>query len=138
MPTSITIPAGAASCTMNIWAITNESGASPEYVTLTLSADPSYQVSSRSSATINLVSKGGATIAASATVVRIQRTSNGMNLIWNSTPSTTYRVACKSQLTATWTDLSANITANGVSTSWTDSTAAMVPQRFYTVYTHAP
>jgi len=45
-----------------------------------------------------------------------------------------YRVASKSNMSAPWTDLSGSITATGASTSWTDTSAGAVQQRFYRVY----
>lgn len=135
MPSSVVIPAGAASCTMNIWAVTNETGANPEFLTLTLSADSSYQVSSPGSATINIVSDGKAIGTTGSNVVGIHRIAGGINLTWNSVPGRIYRVAAKNQMTAPWVDLSGNITADGPSTSWTDTMASGNPQCFYRVYT---
>ncbi len=56
MPVSITIPAGASSCTMNIAAIGNAYNVNPETASLTLSTDPAYTVGAASSVTITIVS----------------------------------------------------------------------------------
>src|SRR5258706_818199 len=56
MPFSITIPAGASSCTMNIAAIGNEYNVNPETASLPLSTDPTYTVGSPNTATITIVS----------------------------------------------------------------------------------
>ena len=58
-----------------------------------------------------------------------------MQLNWPSVVGKIYRVAYKNALTdASWTNLSASITATGSTCSWTDSTAASAGQRFYVVY----
>src|SRR5580765_5832504 len=50
MPVSITIPAGAASATMTIYAMDNVTLANPETVSLTLSPDAAYTVGALNSA----------------------------------------------------------------------------------------
>jgi hypothetical protein len=132
MPVAVTIPAGAASCTMNVVARDNQTGSNPQFVTITLSPDPSYQVGSPGSATLTIVST--TTVTPSSTSVSIRKVAEGMNLSWNSVAGKTYRVACKGDLKNPWTDLSGNITATGSSTSWTDTTANTANQRFYSVY----
>ncbi len=147
MPSAITIPAGASSYAMTIWAVGNETQANPEYFTLALSPDASYQVGSLNSATMNLstvaASNGSGTsgtgTSGSATnptfVVGISKSANGMTLSWNSVAGKTYRIAYKDSLSATsWTDSGANVTATATVTSWTDSTAAAVAQRYYSIY----
>jgi hypothetical protein len=66
----------------------------------------------------------------------ISRVSGGnMQLNWPSAAGKIYRVAYKNDLTdATWTDLSASVTAADTTCSWTDSTAASASKRFYVVY----
>src|SRR5439155_13824487 len=58
MPVSITIPSGAASATLTIMAVTNETAANPETVLLTVSTDPSYNVGSTYSATLTVLPAG--------------------------------------------------------------------------------
>jgi hypothetical protein len=130
MPVAVTIPSGAASYTMNIVARTNQTGANPEYVTLTLSPDPSYQVGSPSNATITII--GGTSTPPPK--VSIQKVASGINIAWTSVLGKVYRVAYKNGLAGQWSDLTGNITASAGTTSWTDTTSAAVSQRFYTVY----
>src|SRR5204863_4777438 len=98
MPVSVTIPAGAATYTMNIAARANQTGANPENVTVSLSADPAYQVGSANNATI--------TITASTTTVppptgivppnaSIKKAANGMSISWNSMIGKVYHVIYK-------------------------------------------
>ncbi|MBI3876204.1 MAG: glycoside hydrolase family 9 protein [Verrucomicrobia bacterium] len=54
MPVAVTIPAGAASATMTIVAVTNSTGANPETVLLTLSPDAAYTVGTPNGATITI------------------------------------------------------------------------------------
>ena len=130
MPVSVAIPAGASSYTMNIAARGNQTGANPEYVTLTLSPDAAYQVGTPSTGTITLVG----TAQTPAPSLSLQKVANGMGLTWTSVAGKIYRVAYKSNLSDAWTDLSGNLTAAGTSTSWTDTAAATAGQRFYAVY----
>jgi hypothetical protein len=57
MPVSITIPAGSSSYTMYIVARSNQTGSNPETVTINLSANSNYQVSSPASATMSIVTQ---------------------------------------------------------------------------------
>jgi hypothetical protein len=66
--------------------------------------------------------------------VNVSRSGAAIRLSWNSQTGTLYRVWAASSLTQTnWADLSGPITANSISTSWTDSTANGAAQRFYRV-----
>jgi len=138
MPLAIAIPAGASSYSMSIWAVGNETHASPEYFTLTLSATSSYQVGSPNSATMTLVTGGVASTGTSTNpdvLVDISKSDNGMTLTWNSVPGTTYRVGFKSTLNDPhWTDLSNDLIAADAATSWTDLTSGAATQRYYAVY----
>jgi hypothetical protein len=144
MPTSITIPAGSASYTMNIAARDNQTRANPETVIITLSSDPAYQVGSPSSATMNIVSNApsgggsggsGGSAGASNITLQISKTlGGGLKFTWNSVAGKVYRVASKGNMTSPWKDLSGNITATGTTTSWTDTVMSHTNQQFYTVY----
>ena len=133
MPVSITIPAGSASYTLNIAAKGNQTGANPEFATLTLSANSSYQIGSSKTATLNIVANTTVVVAQQPMSLSIQKVAGGMKLSWTSVSGKTYRVASKNDMTSQWTDLSGTITATGTSSSWTD-TAATAKQRFYRVY----
>jgi hypothetical protein len=61
MPVSITIPAGATSATLTIYAMANSTLANPETVTLTLSTDAAYTVGSPNNAVVNIQSGSGST-----------------------------------------------------------------------------
>jgi len=140
MPTTITIPAGSTSYTMNILARDNSTHANPETVVLTLASDPTYTVGSPASATMNIVSNsasGGSGGSGSTSNIKFQiaRTGGGMKFTWNSAQGKIYRVASKANLIGPWKDLSTNITATGTSTSWTDTVMSRTnKQQFYTVY----
>jgi len=58
MPTSVTIPAGASSCTLPITAKGNITGASPETAVFSLMADPAYLVGAAGTASISIVAAG--------------------------------------------------------------------------------
>lgn len=59
---------------------------------------------------------------------------SGLTLRWASVTGLKYRIAYKDHLNdPTWIDLSTDITANGLISSWTDSTAVNAPSRFYRV-----
>jgi hypothetical protein len=133
MPVAISIPAGGASYTMHIAARANQTGANPEYVTLSLSTDPSYQIGLPNNAMLTIL-PGGSTGTTPAPTLRIQKVANGMGLSWSSVAGKIYRVAYKNAMAGQWTDLSGDIAAASATTSWTDATAANAPQRFYRVY----
>src|SRR3989442_15618368 len=107
MPVSITIPSGAASATLTIMAVTNETLANPETVLLTVSTDPAYNVGSPYSATVTVV---GNSVPSS-----ISRAPGGnIKLSWGSVAGKIYKVAYKNSLTdANWTGLSGNNTPPG-------------------------
>jgi hypothetical protein len=83
--------------------------------------------------TVN-VSNAAITLPTGITVT-LAKVSKDMQLTWNSVTGKTYRVACANSLQTSWTNLSSNIVATGAITSWTDTTAKTVNQRFYRVYT---
>jgi hypothetical protein len=146
MPTTITIPAGSTTYALNIAARDNQTRANPETVVVTLSSDPSYQVGSPSTATMNIVSNSasggssgsggsGGSGGASNFNLQIAKTlGGGMKFSWNSVAGKIYRVASKANMVSPWTDLSSNITATGTTTSWTDTIKSHTNQQFYTVY----
>ncbi|HSY18025.1 MAG TPA: glycoside hydrolase family 9 protein, partial [Candidatus Acidoferrales bacterium] len=128
VPTSITIPAGAASYTLNILGATNLTGSSFETVVLTLLDDPAYVADQSSSATVTVANLAAMLFDVSQSVP------NGMALKWTSVPGFSYRVASKTNLTEpAWVDLSADITAVSTNTAWTDNATGGIPQRFYIV-----
>jgi hypothetical protein len=142
MPTSITIPAGSASYTMNIVGRDNQTHANPETVILTLASDPAYQVGSPASSTMAIVTNApsggsGGSGSGGAPNIKLQITKaagRDMKFTWNSVAGKTYRVASKANLTSPWKDLSTNITATATTTSWTDTVMSRTNQQFYTVY----
>ena len=77
-----------------------------------------------------------ASIAATTPPISITATrlANGIKLMWNSQPGTTYRVLSKTSFSQpTWADLSGDITASSAITSWTDTNLANSPTKFYRV-----
>ncbi len=135
MPVSITIPAGSAAYTMNIAARDNQTHANPETVILALSADPSYQVGTPSSATMTIVSNAPPASPPATITLQISKTlGGGIKFTWNSVAGKVYRVASKANMISAWKDLSSNVTATGTTTSWTDTIMSHTNQQFYTVY----
>lgn len=68
--------------------------------------------------------------------ISLAKTANGMTVTWPSQVGLTYRVVASTSLTATnWPQLSGNILATSPTNSWTDTTAAGNPGRFYRVVT---
>jgi hypothetical protein len=137
MPTTITIPAGSASYTLNIAARDNQNRANPQTVIITLASDASYQFGSPASATMTIVSNAPTNPPPSPSniILKITRTGGGgMKLDWNSVSGKIYRVASRANMTSPWKDLSTNITATSTTTSWTDTVMSRTNQQFYTVY----
>jgi hypothetical protein len=60
----------------------------------------------------------------------------GLQLNWNSTPGTVYRLLSASDLSRqTWSDVSGPISASGTSTTWTIDNTGLSPAAFYRVST---
>ena len=60
--------------------------------------------------------------------------STGLQLSWASGPGHTYRIAYKNALQdQNWTTVGSDITANGATSSWVDTTSLGASQRFYVV-----
>jgi hypothetical protein len=77
-----------------------------------------------------LLSVGDNTRILSATLV----SSSALTLRWASVVGLKYRIAYKNNLAdPNWTDLSINIIANSLISSWTDSSFGKAPSRFYRV-----
>jgi hypothetical protein len=66
-------------------------------------------------------------------LISTARASNGVQLTWSTQPGTVYRVQTRSLAQGTWTDISGSITASGSTTTWTDTNAFSVPDRFYRI-----
>ena len=67
MPVSVTIPAGAASTTLTIYAVANSTLANPETVSLTLSPDAAYLAGSPNNAVVNIQSSSSSATTNPAT-----------------------------------------------------------------------
>ncbi|HKW30476.1 MAG TPA: glycoside hydrolase family 9 protein [Verrucomicrobiae bacterium] len=130
---SITIPAGATSCTVDIVPVGDFPTSDLETVGLTLASGPGYNAGAQNRATVSIVNL-------TADILNLTRSPpDGMTLRWTSVPGFTYLVLCKNNLTdATWTDLSSDLIAVSTNTSWTDASTAGVPQRFYAVQGEIP
>jgi hypothetical protein len=129
MPEFVTIPAGAASATITIVPVDDTLAEGTETVILTLLLDPNYNADAPFNATVTIEDNDIAILA-------IDRTPAGsVQITWTSSPGKTYRVAGRDGFAAPgWTDLSGDITAANVTTTWTDTTADGFVQRFYRVY----
>lgn len=130
---SVTIPAGATSCAVDIVPVGDFPMSDLETIALTLMDGTGYNVGSQNSATVNIVNL-------TADILNLTRSPpDGMTLRWTSVPGFTYQVRWKNNLTdATWKDLSCDLIAVSTNTSWTDHSAAGVPQRFYSVQGKIP
>ena len=136
MPTTITIPSGSASYTMNIAARDNQTHANPETVILALSSDPAYQVGTPNTATMTIVSNAppGGTNSSNIILQSTRTLGGGIKFTWNSVAGKTYRIASKSDMTSAWKDLSGNIIATNSTATWTDTVMSDANRQFYTVY----
>ncbi|HEV2437916.1 MAG TPA: glycoside hydrolase family 9 protein [Verrucomicrobiae bacterium] len=125
---SVTIPAGAASCTVNIVPAGNFPTADLETVALTLVNGTGYNVGSQNNATVSIVNPA-------ANILHLARSPpGGVTLQWTSVPGFVYQVLAKNNLgDANWTVLSGDILAVSTNSSWTDDSTTGVPQRFYVV-----
>ena len=67
-------------------------------------------------------------------VISASVSGNGARLAWNSQAGTVYHVQARNvDAQGTWSDLSGGITASGSTTTWTDTNASSVAQRFYRI-----
>jgi hypothetical protein len=67
-------------------------------------------------------------------VISASRAGNGVQLTWSTQPGVVYRVqACSAAKQGIWSDISGSITASGSTTTWTDTNAFSVPDRFYRI-----
>jgi len=125
---SFTIPAGASSYTINIVALGIPPEQNMKTLVLTLLGGTGYSVGPAGSATVTIVNLNSQILGYAYSP------GNGFTLQWSSVPGFIYQVMAKNDLTDTnWMNLSGDILATTVMTSWTDQTMAGVPQRFYAV-----
>ena len=83
MPVSITIPAGATSAALTIYAMDNSTLANPETVSLTLLPDAAYTVGSQNNAVVNIQSTSG------SSTTNPPASTNNPPATTNSTPTVT-------------------------------------------------
>jgi hypothetical protein len=138
MPDGYTIPAGQSSFTVNVYAPGNSTMQSAETAILTVLPGANYNVGTP--AAVNLtIQPASSPIPYTATsgvvgLVIQKAASGGITVSWPSTPGQTYSLAAANDLRApVWTNVATNVTATGSTASWTDASAASVPQRFYKV-----
>jgi len=110
MPVAVTIPAGASSTTLAITARANSTGANPETVVFTLSADPSYSVGNANAATVTI-----AAAAAAIPSVSVVATVSDASLDGTAAGLLTF-----SRTGATSGDLAVNYTLGGTAVKWID------------------
>jgi hypothetical protein len=123
--TSVTIPPGATSATLNITPSTGSAIIDSKTVVATLAGSPTYNVSEPSSAMLTIL---GNTVARPA----LAMSASGPTLSWASTPGAVYRIAYKNSLAdSTWTYMSNTVNSSGNTTSWTDTDKRS--QRFYLI-----
>jgi hypothetical protein len=117
MPTSITIPAGAASATMTIVGRANTTTANPETATFTLATDSSYTVGPQSSATVTF-----ATTSVAATTPTTTTTTPTTSTTTSSTPTTTTTTSSTPTTTTTSPTPTTTTTSPTPTTTTTSST----------------
>jgi hypothetical protein len=129
--------AGQNAITITVYAPSNSSMLAPETATLTLLADPNYNIGTPSS--VNLTIQPSAPPAPQSapapTRIAVQKSvSGGITITWPSTPGRACSLTAATDLRAPlWINVSPVIVATDTMTSWTDSAAASLPQRFYRV-----
>jgi hypothetical protein len=130
VPEFIVFPAGARSVTLTIIPVVDSTVESMETATLTVLSNSAYNIGDNIAATVNIYETA-------VKISSITRSPSGeVTLTWNSQLGKLYQVNCKDSLEqAGWRTLQSNISASGVSTSYTDRTAASASRRFYAVVT---
>ena len=127
MPTSITIPAGSNSFTIQIEATGNTNNVNPETIVLTLSSSADYNVGSPNSGTITIYPNMPLRIQSA----RFSPPAN-VTLTWSSVSGASYQVQYRSTVNGSWQTVAGTIPSAGASTSWTGSVSG-VRQQFYRV-----
>ncbi|HYG36859.1 MAG TPA: fibronectin type III domain-containing protein, partial [Clostridia bacterium] len=121
---TLTIPAGAASSTLNVTPLPATNYVGERTLELALASSSTYAVGTPSKAAI--------TIGGNAVPVSLTLSPNGTRLTWTSNANRRYQVAYKDSLTdSTWT-MAGQITATNSTSSWLDAGGAKT-QRFYLV-----
>jgi hypothetical protein len=124
----VVIPAGSNSTTQEILPQPSSSPVVSMTVVLTLSGDPDYALASACSDTMIIA---GNTVPGTT----IKMLPSGANLTWPSATNNVYHVAFETNPDDhAWTDFGNDISATGTNTSWLDTTAPGIPQRFYSVF----
>jgi hypothetical protein len=128
-PYNLVIPAGQITGTFPVFT----AFVSPQ--TITFSAQPTNSVETRFT-TLNIVAPGSTatTVTPTPVIQGISPTADGkMSITWSTFAGRTYRLQYKDDLSApNWTDLAPDITANGDTTTVTDS-VQNAAQRFYRI-----
>jgi hypothetical protein len=110
MPVAVTIPAGSSSASLPITARANITGANPETVSFTLSADPSYLIGAANTASLNIVPA-----APALPTVSIVATNATASLDGNETGLITFSLTAPAPA-----DLTVNFSLGGTAAKWTD------------------
>jgi hypothetical protein len=123
---TIVIPPGSNSASLNIVPLTSSNAVPGKSVVMTVTDGAGYQAGAPGSASVTVDGNG-------VQVSGITAGAGGPRLSWPATANHTYRILYKNDLQeANWT-VAANVLATSGTLTWTDSTAATVPQRFYLV-----
>jgi len=127
MPESVTIPAGATSLVLSILAVDHGAPQGRKSIVLTLSTNSGFNVGYPNTASLTISDNVRIASAHPAP-------GGGFTVTWGSLPGSVYQVMSKNNLSdPAWKTLSGNIVATSTTTSWTDTSTAGVPQRFYSV-----
>jgi hypothetical protein len=124
---TVTIPAGAASATLQITPLATTNIVSTKTVVLNVASNLNYSVAPPANATVNIT---GNSVPASNLNVGV----TGATLTWPSVAGASYQIAYKDQLTdPTWKLTGATVSGQANITSWTDSGSKTQAQRFYLI-----
>jgi len=128
LPEWMIIPAGTTATTLNFYAPDDEEPELTETVEITLVADPQYNIGFPEHATLNILDND-------LGILRVARNEdNTITLTWTTEQGGSYQVRYKTSLSqSNWLPLSSPLPSGLGNITWTDNTAGMTGQRFYSV-----
>ena len=128
VPSTIVIPAGAASANLLVYPSILQPVPNGKSASLSLSSDAAYNLGDPLSDTVVIEGNDAGGIS-------LHGNPAGMMLTWPSTAGANFHVAYKNNLTdANWVDFGLDNIAAGSTTSWLDTATNGAPQRFYSVF----
>lgn len=125
LSSSLIIPAGATSATLAVLPLASTNLIVSRDLCLTLGPGTNYSLLPACSATV--------TVTGNSLPVKLNVSTTGASLTWNSSSNHSYQILSKDNLTdGTW-NVVGQVTATGMTSSWVDSVASARSQRFYSV-----